>query len=410
MWSRLRLDIPASDLFWALGATVVPGDRQHVQESLENHWSGGQNDAIACLSVRSAFDLFLQSVNFPIQSEILFSAITIPSMPEVAHQQGLVPVPVDLEGIDCRIDVKSLRGAITPKTKAIVVAHLFGARPDLSSVLKIAEEYSLVVIEDCAQAWCDWNWRGDERADINLFSFGTIKTATASGGALCRVRNPQTLARMRQLRNQHPVQRSSEFLSRLWKNAFLIAVSQRWVYGTLWTLFQWMRLPFEKTMSRMTQGFAADNLLERIRQQPSIGMMRLLQRRLKRYETGRISRRIEHARRMIRQLQLRDTYDLVLAENHSFWLFPLRVTDAPRLIDQLRRHGFDATHRGRLEVVKAPHDRPERDCPKARAILETTILLPCYPELTDLAIDQMCQFIMEIDRDEGLLLRQSPRS
>ena len=402
MWSRLRLDIPASDLFWAVGATVVPGNRLHVRESLENHWSGGQNDAIACLSVRSAFDLFLQSVDFPIQSEILFSAITIPSMPEIARQHGLVPVPVDVEGIDCRIVVESLHRAITPRTKAIVVAHLFGARPGLSPILKIAQENSLVVIEDCAQAWCDWTWRGDERADINLFSFGTIKTATASGGALCRVRNPDTLARMRQLQNQHPLQHSFEFMMRLWKNVFLIAASQRWVYGTLWTLFQQTRLPFEETMSRMTQGFAANNLLGRIRQQPSIGILRLLQRRLKRYEAERISRRIEHARRMIRQLQLGDTYDSILSEGHSFWLFPLRVTDAPRLIDHLRRHGFDATQRGRLEVVKTPPDRLELECPKAITILARTVLLPCYPELTDLAIDRMCQLIMEFDREERL--------
>ena len=80
----------------------------------------------------------------------MFSAVTIRDMPRIAEAHGLVPVPVDVCGSDYHIDVDSLRQAVTPKSRVLVVAHLFGARPDMREVLKISREHNLFVVEDCA--------------------------------------------------------------------------------------------------------------------------------------------------------------------------------------------------------------------------------------------------------------------
>ena len=129
------------------------------------------------------FDLLLQALDLPTGAEVLFSAITVPDMVRVALAHGLVPVPVDVCGSDFHLDLKSLRRAITEKSKLLVVAHLFGARPDMMAAYETAHAKDLFVVEDCAQAWGGPDWRGRGRADATLFSFGVIKTATAFGGA-----------------------------------------------------------------------------------------------------------------------------------------------------------------------------------------------------------------------------------
>ena len=82
-------------------------------------------------------------------------------------------------------------------TKMLLVAHIFGTRFPLDTVLEVARSHSLVVVEDCAQAFVGSQYTGDDRADVSMFSFGTIKTATSFGGALIRVKNPVVLNEMR---------------------------------------------------------------------------------------------------------------------------------------------------------------------------------------------------------------------
>ena len=87
MWLRKRLDIRWSDFGGALRDCVMCGDRAALVENLEDFWSP-RSDALACLSVRSGFDLWLASLALPEGSEVLVSAITIPDMVRIveAHE------------------------------------------------------------------------------------------------------------------------------------------------------------------------------------------------------------------------------------------------------------------------------------------------------------------------------------
>lgn len=91
-----------------------------------------------CLSVRSGFDLLLEAFGLPPQSEVLISAITIPHMVRIVKEHDLVPVPLDLDLKDPAPRVDVLRRAVTPATRVIVVAHLFGGRVSLEPVLELA--------------------------------------------------------------------------------------------------------------------------------------------------------------------------------------------------------------------------------------------------------------------------------
>ena len=79
----------------------------------------------------------------------------------------------------------------------IVVAHIFGSRSPLDEVLEVARNHDLLVVEDCAQAFMGMQYMGEHRADVSMFSFGTIKTATSFGGAIVHVKNPVVLEEMR---------------------------------------------------------------------------------------------------------------------------------------------------------------------------------------------------------------------
>jgi dTDP-4-amino-4,6-dideoxygalactose transaminase len=394
MWIRLRLDVGWRDLCYGFFGSLAAGGRQAAQEKLESFWSEGRNDALACLSVRSGFDLLLQSFEFPAGSEVLFSAVTIRDMPKIAEAHGLVPVTVDVGGSNYCIDVDSLRKSVTPKSKVLVVAHLFGARPDMREVLEVAREHNLFVVEDCAQAWCERQWRGNEQADASLFSFGAIKTATALGGALCRVKDPEILARLREIQTHAPVQAARDFPFKFCKFALLKAISTKTVFGGIAILGKRFGKSVDDILGGLTRGFSDESLFDQLRQQPSAGVLRLLHRRLKTYDSRRINRRIQNARHIITKLGLETSQPELLDNQHTFWLFPFLTDRVDELIPYLRLHGFDTTQRGRMEVVPPPPDRPELTCPMATELLSRTVFLPCYPEMSDDAIDGMCELIL----------------
>jgi len=403
MWIRLRLDIGWRDLCYGFFGSLLPGSRRVAQEKLEQVWSEGRNDALACLCVRSGFDLLLQALKLPAGSEILFSAVTIQDMPMIAEAHGLIPVPVDVSGSDYHLDLSALQSAITSRSKVLVVSHLFGARPDIQDVLELAREHNLLVVEDCAQAWCEPDWRGNMQADASLFSFGTIKTATALGGALCRMCDPDVLARMRDLQNREPVQTSRQLTLKICKLTFLKAISTKWIFGIIAAIGKRLGRNVDDLLGGLTRGFSESNLLQQLRQQPSAGTLRLLKHRLQTYDSQRINGRIKHALRLIDRLRLESSQSELLDPRHTFWLFPFLTNQPESLKMYLQEHEFDTTQRGRLAVVPPPPDRRELNCPLATELLNRTLFLPCYTEMTDTAIDEMCELILreelEVDHE-----------
>lgn len=84
--------------------------------------------------------------------EVVSVAAGFPTTVNPVIQNGLVPVFCDVEIGTYNIDASRLREAISPRTKAIFLAHTLGNPYDLDSVAAIAEEYGLWLIEDCCDA------------------------------------------------------------------------------------------------------------------------------------------------------------------------------------------------------------------------------------------------------------------
>lgn len=65
---------------------------------------------------------------------------------------GATPVFADIEEGTFNLDPAKLAAAITPRTKGIIVVHLFGQPARMDEIMAVARKHNLFVIEDCAQA------------------------------------------------------------------------------------------------------------------------------------------------------------------------------------------------------------------------------------------------------------------
>lgn len=108
---------------------------------------------IPVLCVRTGFDLFLRANKFPAKSEIIMSAINIPSMVTIAQCHDLTVVPCDIDLDTFKICIDDLRKLVTHKTVAILYAHIYGRCVDVSELINFAQEHNIYFIEDCAESF-----------------------------------------------------------------------------------------------------------------------------------------------------------------------------------------------------------------------------------------------------------------
>ncbi len=120
--------------------------------------------------------------------EVLVPANTYIASILAISENSLVPVFVEPDIKTFNIDVDKIEASITPKTKAIMVVHLYGQSVAMQKVLELAQKYDLKVIEDCAQAHgsCNSDKKVGSIGDAGGFSFypGKNLGALGDGGAV----------------------------------------------------------------------------------------------------------------------------------------------------------------------------------------------------------------------------------
>ena len=129
----------------------------------------------------------------------------------------LTPVPVDLDMSTLEVKEESLARGLTRRTRAILVAHLFGSRMNLETVFELATRKGLPAWEDCAQAYIGSRFNGDLLCDVRMFSFGPIKIETALGGAILQFKNPALCERLRSRMASYEVQTRAQYFRRVCK-------------------------------------------------------------------------------------------------------------------------------------------------------------------------------------------------
>ena len=407
MIPRGQIDIGWADLLHGLAACLRQGDREEVERRVEALWSP-EGDALVCLSVRSGFDLLLSALDYPAGSEILVSAINIRDMVRVVQEHDLVPVPVDLDMETLSLKPGSLERAVSPRTKAILVAHLFGDQMPLGPVAAFAQERGLLLVEDCAQSFTGRQYRGHPASDISLFSFGPIKTATALGGALLRVRDEGLRARMKGIQSGYPLQSRRYFLRRVVRFAMVKLALCRPAFTLLCETCRLLGRSHDDVINLAVRGFHGPRLLDNLRKRPSRPLLSLLERRLGRFDEGRITRRVESAGALI-DLAPALPRPGAAAARHSFWTFPILSHQPDRLVERLWARGFDAT-RGAwsLCAVPAPESHEGWIPTEATEAMSRIVYLPSWPAIRRRELQRLARAVAD-GEEEGSAVEPSSR-
>lgn len=107
---------------------------------------------IPCGNGTDALQIALMALDLKPGDEVIVPAFTYVAAAEVISLLGLIPVWVDVDEKTFNINPWMIESAISPKTRAIVVVHLFGQCCDMEKIIQIAEQNHLYVVEDNAQS------------------------------------------------------------------------------------------------------------------------------------------------------------------------------------------------------------------------------------------------------------------
>lgn len=405
MYARKRLDISWLDLWHGMRSCVTTASPAALRAEVESWFAaparpGEDPGALACLSIRSGFDLYLRLLALPKGSEVLVSALTIPDMWRVLEHHGLVAVPVDLDPSTLAPREECLERARGPRTRAVLVAHLLGTRISLDTCAEFARRHGLLLWEDCAQAFTTQEYRGDPRADLAMFSFGPIKTAAALAGGVLVLPDAALRARWRAAHALYPTQSTRSYFARLWKYSALKFLT----YPAPYALFvRWCALrgtTQDAVIQSTVRGFIGGDFFERIRHQPCRALLSVIARRLKHADGARVRARTERAQQLVAHLGKEYGVPGRAAPLHTYWVFTLTCERPEDAVRSLRQAGFDATQVATMKTVPPPADRPELAARQAEALLARMVYLPVYPELPEEELERMAQVLRSVPQAE----------
>jgi len=194
--------------WWVLGAEV---------ESFEAEWASwlGVPFAVGCGNGMDALEIGLRALGIGEGDEVITTPMTAFATVLAIYRCGATPVLADVSSDSAMLDPESVKRCITPKTKAVILVHLYGRMGPVQELLKICNTNSIVLVEDCAQAHGAKSSAGPAGSfgKFAAWSFYPTKNlgAIGDGGALTSAQ-PEIIDAAKSLRNygqsvryQHPL-------------------------------------------------------------------------------------------------------------------------------------------------------------------------------------------------------------
>jgi len=163
-------------------------------------------DVKYCMAVNSAtagLHAALAACGVGPGDEVIVPPYTMSASAAAILMQSAVPVFSDIEDKTFGLDPLQIEKNITPRTRAIVVVHLFGHSADMDPIMAIALRHNLKVIEDCAQS-PGAKYKGRYVGTIGnagVFSFNQHKTITTGEGGLVVTQDEVIALKVRLIRN-----------------------------------------------------------------------------------------------------------------------------------------------------------------------------------------------------------------
>lgn len=153
----------------------------------------------AVSSCSAALHLSCIAIDLKAGDEVITTAMTFGATINAIIHSGATPVLADIDPHTLNIDPTEVVKKITDKTRALVVVHFAGRPCDMQSLLEIAKQYDLAVIEDCAHA-LEAEYHGCKAGtlgDCGCFSFYATKNITTGEGGIVVSRNQEIIDRVK---------------------------------------------------------------------------------------------------------------------------------------------------------------------------------------------------------------------
>ncbi len=181
----------------SIGAQTLEFERLIAVEAKAKH-------AVAVTNGTSALHLCIIAAGIGVGDEVITTPFSFISSANCILHEKATPVFVDIDPLSLNIDPIKIEAAITERTKAILVVHVFGQPADMDPILEIAGKYNLVVIEDACEA-IGAEYKGRRVGTIGkagTFAFYPNKQMTTGEGAALVTNDDEWANLFRSLRNQ----------------------------------------------------------------------------------------------------------------------------------------------------------------------------------------------------------------
>jgi perosamine synthetase len=199
---------------------IEPADREALLDCVEAGWISsegpqvagfealvaqafGREHAIAVSSGTAALDIAVRALDLQPGDEVLVPSMTIISCAQAIVNSGAKPVPVECDANDWNAYLPHFEARLTPRSRAIMLVHLYGLCADLDPLLAWAREKNLRVLEDASQVH-GVTYRSrpcGSFGDVSILSLYANKTITTGEGGMILCDAPEIDKRCRSLRN-----------------------------------------------------------------------------------------------------------------------------------------------------------------------------------------------------------------
>lgn len=188
---------------------LTGNEKKYINECLDTGWISsegpfitqfeekfsarmGRKYGIAVSNGSVALDLAVLALQLPPGSEVILPSFTIISCAAAIVRAGLIPVVVDADPQTWNMDVSQVESKITPKTRAVMVVHIYGLPTDMMPLMELAARHHLKIIEDAAEMHGQ-TYDGKpcgSFGEISTFSFYPNKHVTTGEGGMIVTDDP----------------------------------------------------------------------------------------------------------------------------------------------------------------------------------------------------------------------------
>jgi len=188
IWPRVDDEVVREVTRVLTSEPLCPVGNTGIQGEFERSFASfhGRRFALATNSGTAALMLSVHGAGVEPGDEVIVSPFTWGASISCVLQCAAIPVFADVDPATFALDAASVRARVTPRTRAIVVVHLFGQPAEMEGLLEVAREHRLALIEDCAQA-AGGLYRGrrlGSLGDFGAFSLQASKNLTGGEGGI----------------------------------------------------------------------------------------------------------------------------------------------------------------------------------------------------------------------------------